>query len=368
MPKILMCNVKLKPKRCFAGLWIILAASLFAGPVHALGDKSANSAAKASTEITKTFGELSLSLSLTLSVPESKVSAIAGAEKSRDVSQLESAVQDKRLSELNAEIAAIEKQIGEQKRRLNIAPESSALEGENTSDALVSSGLLPELVTAPDQTATGVESDFVRENSKPKARESNANTIIWEDITAVDLPLFSGMKWIVALSAFLVVTFALRWNRRRKAVPVGEVVKSDGERVMLKNLESTQALKSVQPLDMTGLLPSVDNQILQTPAEPALKNEPGVLLPPEYEKLEEADIYLRFGHDKLAEEALRDAITINPENPQAYLTLLRIFFAREDSAAFLEYAQKLKSFADKSVWATVAKMGRNLDKDNSLYH
>jgi tetratricopeptide repeat protein len=72
---------------------------------------------------------------------------------------------------------------------------------------------------------------------------------------------------------------------------------------------------------------------MKTPAYVEQKTQS--ILPPEYETLEEADIYLRFGHDKLAEEALREAIKINPGNPQAYLTLLRICFSRKDSALFL---------------------------------
>jgi pilus assembly protein FimV len=84
--------------------------------------------------------------------------------------------------------------------------------------------------------------------------------------------------------------------------------------------------------------------------------------------LEEADIYLRFGHDKLAEEALREAIRINPKNPQAYLTLSRLYSSRGDSLGFLALAKQLKPLCDESVWNTVAEMGRNLDPDNILYN
>jgi pilus assembly protein FimV len=105
---------------------------------------------------------------------------------------------------------------------------------------------------------------------------------------------------------------------------------------------------------------------MKTPAHIEKKSQS--ILPPEYEMLEEADIYLRFGHDKLAEEALREAIRINPRNPQAYLTLSRIYFSRGDTLGFLDLAKQLKSISDVNVWNKVAEMGRSLDSNNPLYN
>lgn len=105
---------------------------------------------------------------------------------------------------------------------------------------------------------------------------------------------------------------------------------------------------------------------MKVPAQTA-EAKPQAILPPEYEMLEEADIYLRFGHDKLAEDALREAIKINPRNPQAYLILLRIYSSREDAAKFTEVAKQLKPIGDESVWARVVEMGRSLDPDNPFY-
>jgi hypothetical protein len=106
-------------------------------------------------------------------------------------------------------------------------------------------------------------------------------------------------------------------------------------------------------------------QTMKTPAYVEQKTQS--IFPPEYEMLEEADIYLRFGHDKLAEEALREAIKINPRNPQAYLTLLRICFSRKDSADFVALAKQVQPLSDENVWAKVAEMGRSLDPANALY-
>ena len=104
---------------------------------------------------------------------------------------------------------------------------------------------------------------------------------------------------------------------------------------------------------------------MKIPARAAQDAQP--ILLPEYELLEEAEINLRFGHDKLAEEVLKEAIKINPKNPHAYLILLRIYVAREDTAAFLAVGQRLKLLGDESAWKKAAEMGRKLDPDNQLY-
>jgi Tfp pilus assembly protein FimV len=109
----------------------------------------------------------------------------------------------------------------------------------------------------------------------------------------------------------------------------------------------------------------VNGQTMKTSAHKEEKLES--IMPPEYEMLEEVDIYLRFGHDKLAEELLREAVKVNPKNPQIYLKLLRIYFAREDIAAYQEEAQHLKSLGNEMAWAEAAKMGLNLEPGNALY-
>ena len=88
---------------------------------------------------------------------------------------------------------------------------------------------------------------------------------------------------------------------------------------------------------------------------------------PEYDLLEQADIYLQFGHDKLAEEVLQEALIINPKNVQIYLTLLDIYDTRNDAVKFAEFASELEAHADKKIWDRVCKMGKRIDPDNDLY-
>lgn len=76
---------------------------------------------------------------------------------------------------------------------------------------------------------------------------------------------------------------------------------------------------------------------------------------------------MQFGHDKLAEEVLQEALIINPKNEQIYLTLLDIYDTRNDALKFAEFASELEGHADKKIWERVCKMGKRIDPDNELY-
>ncbi len=109
----------------------------------------------------------------------------------------------------------------------------------------------------------------------------------------------------------------------------------------------------------------VGSQSMKVPAFKEQKAQP--TLPAEFDLMEEANIYLRFGHDKLAEEVLRDALKINASNPDIYISLLGIFDTRGDAKGFEQVAKKLKPLADEATWKQVAAMGKVLDLGNPLY-
>lgn len=90
-------------------------------------------------------------------------------------------------------------------------------------------------------------------------------------------------------------------------------------------------------------------------------------VPPEYELLMQAKQYLRTGNDKLAEDALIQAIQINPKNIFGYQALLSIYESRADTKRFENVAQLLKENGDAAAFEEAAEMGRKLDPDNPLY-
>jgi hypothetical protein len=163
----------------------------------------------------------------------------------------------------------------------------------------------------------------------------------------------------LGLTLLLVVT-GLVWYRRYAKTA------RQWKRGSFQHLSDVHDPELVLPSAIAKTVLTVDEQAGKTLVNDEQKSLS--VLPPEYEMLEEADIYLRFGHDKLAEEVLRAAIKTNPKNPQAYVKLLRIYFAREDCAAFLAVARHLKALEDETAWEKATEMGRNLDPGNALYN
>lgn len=295
----------------------------------------------------KPSDKLSLTLSMTLSDPAIVSTRPDIPTGTNDTPQGEPVAKDKRLNELYAQIAETEKMIKEQQIQLDMLnrPSSTGLAGSS----VASSGAIAQSSVADNVPAN---------TDKRQIRPQMAGLDVLPP-SKVQNSQFGSLEtsWVqlaIGLIVLLLTAPGFVWYRKLKTA-------QQGKRGKLEVLSDAQAddeaiIKAPVP---------VVEQSIKTPAYTEKKMQS--ILPPEYEMLEEADIYLRFGHDKLAEEALREAIKINPGNPQAYLTLSRIYFSREDRAAFLALAEQLKSLNDENIWNKIAEMGRNLDPGNSLY-
>jgi pilus assembly protein FimV len=319
---------------------------------HASSGKTEHSTNVDGKEKIKPSGKLSLTLSMTLSVPASASTQPASAPRISDVPQGAQASKEKRLSELYSQIAETEKLIQAQQRQLAnfdgprnspTNPGAPSVAGSGMSAQSAVASIAPKV----DHTQT-----------KPKMVAAEIKPAGQGVMKQIELLEMSWVKLATGL-ALLLVALAFVWYRKVQTAHLGtshhfkipNQVHEDTESAM----PSTITKKSVPLVERSMKVPAYIEQKTQS------------ILPPEYEMLEEADIYLRFGHDKLAEEALREAIKINPRNPQAYLTLSRIYFSHGDSAAFLTLANQLKPLSDVNVWDKVAEMGRSLDPDNPLY-
>lgn len=83
----------------------------------------------------------------------------------------------------------------------------------------------------------------------------------------------------------------------------------------------------------------------------------------------EAEVYMAYGREVQAEEILKDAIIKDPKRYELHLKLLEIYAGRNDKEAFETVAGELYATLGSAdpTWHKVAEMGRKLEPDNPLY-
>jgi pilus assembly protein FimV len=299
----------------------------------------------------KPSDKLTLTLSMTLSIPGSEPVLSGNSTKIGETLQPDSLTKEKKLSALNAQIAEIELMIKAQQSQLDIST--------NSPDSRVaSSGVLAQTTSVGSIPGDGSVPGVGNEQPKPKIVAPDILQAGKEENSRSGLLEMSWIKPAIGLGMVLLAVPGFIWYRRYQTA-------QQWKRDSFHDLTDVHDPELVLPPPIVQTSLPVTEQTIIPPAYDEENSQS--ILPPEYEMLEEADIYLRFGHDKLAEEVLREAIKVNPKNPQIYLRLLRIYFAREDSVAFLAVAKHMKPLGDGMAWVKAAEMGRNLDPDNVLY-
>jgi Tfp pilus assembly protein FimV len=318
--------------------------------------------------------KLSLKLSMTLSIPGNAATQPDHPGKASGAPPGDSAAKQRRLSELYAQIAETEKVIQARQRQLATL-DTPAITPPNAlpntppnapSNAPSNHGVAGASVAVAGVTAQSVVAgnapNIGKEKIKPQNAAQDVQSARNELMSQIEALKTHGAELATGLAVILLIlltSLGFVWYRK-----VQSAHQEKSQRLEMVN-DVHEDAESVLPPAITKTSVSVVDLTMKTPAYTSPKIQS--ILPPEYEMLEEADIYLRFGHDKLAEEALREAIRINPKNPQAYLTLSRVYSSRGDSLSFLALAKQVKSLGDEGVWDKVADMGRNLDPNNTLY-
>lgn len=325
-------------------LWVSHSGAVETGrPVEKTGD----------VEKTKEYGDLSMSLSLTLSPVDVKRRQSIAAEQPVDNQPVVLKEGRNNLGELGAEIDAIEKLIDARQRLLS------------TTTADPASPLSKPSIDMSPLPDSGGASSAVADVRSPGVSGDVSPTIDWAEyfgsngLLALRNAIADGSA--VKLTLAILVVPGLIWYLRRRSAKLAKPSRYGTVSEMHDGGTGQSRIMDVVSVRLAGTDSMANNLGSSSKIEQNI-------FPPEYGKLEEAEIYLRFGHGKLAEEALKEAIRLNPESPHAYLALLRIYFDRKDRASFAELAQQLHSLGDKSNWSMVTEMGRTLDTDNPLYY
>ncbi|MFZ6799927.1 FimV/HubP family polar landmark protein [Undibacterium sp. Di24W] len=89
----------------------------------------------------------------------------------------------------------------------------------------------------------------------------------------------------------------------------------------------------------------------------------------EVDPVAEADVYIAYGRDSQAEDILKEALRTQPDRHAVRLKLLEIYFGRKDIRSFELYSGELYGMTrgEGEDWAQAASMGISLDPNNPLY-
>ena len=304
-------------------------------------------------------GRLSLSLSTSLTISGNAIGSPAGAKENSDALQEDLIAKEKTLGELNAQIAEMKTVIKGLQTKLSLTAASAV--GASGVSAQREAGVTPVVAQI-----TPVGPARIKVMSPMLAAEVNppSNFTDWSR---------SHIKELLAALSCIVLASGFFWRRKRKLESgrsasglfdtLNHPQPEDANKEPVKNAKE-EANPATASSVVTQTL-AMGDQSMKVPAYKSQKTQS--MLPPEYDLLEEADIYLRFGHDKLAEDVLRDALKINPANPEIYMTLLGIFDTRGDAKGYEKTALQLKIIADAATWKKAAESGKKLDIGNPLY-
>jgi pilus assembly protein FimV len=182
----------------------------------------------------------------------------------------------------------------------------------------------------------------------PAAQESGSEGLLSDWLEPVRLALLGALSLLLGGGAWY-------WLQRRS---------------QQEESEETQIFKGIIPVPAapttkeTVVLPT---QATYKQTEPVTRTPPFRLVP---NPLERADLLLAVGNYAEADNILRQALTVEPENTALLAKRLDVHFAAHDTEAFAKEAEvlheKLKDKADP-LWSRVTQMGRELCPGHTLF-
>ena len=99
------------------------------------------------------------------------------------------------------------------------------------------------------------------------------------------------------------------------------------------------------------------------------KTGPGTIDTDEVDPVAEAEVYIAYGRDAQAEEILKEAMARDKGRHEIALKLLEIYHARKSATAFETVAKELRTAVGENhpMWQKAAAMGAQIDPTNPLY-
>lgn len=275
------------------------------------------------------------------------------AAEQKQAAQDEAVAKQKALNEANERAAALEKNIKDMQRLVELKNQSmAALQKNAEKPAPAASIPVPPVVKPePAKPAEAAKKPVPAEQPKPVA--SAVDTGNWyDDIN----PLYAGAAAVGVLLLAL-LGFMTKSRRRREGLTKFENSIMTNVEVKPNTVYGTQGGASVNT-NNTSFLTDFSQSGL------------GNLDTHDVDPIAEAEVYMAYGRDAQAEEILKEAMVKDPARHEIKLKLLEIYAARNNLPAFESVATELYSALggeNTPLWEKAAELGRKLDPNNPLY-
>ena len=260
---------------------------------------------------------------------------------------------EKALKEANDRISQLEKTIKDMQRLVELKSAGMAAAQEKAEAVAKPEPQEVKEAPKPEPQKTATQPDSAKApqpaaeaKPKPKAPVKPAAAPLPPEPSFVESLLANPLH--LALIGLVLVGGAAFWLMRRRRA------------------EGSRASTLFAPTAGEGAVPpgAAAGAIAAASAAPAMETPTA-----DVDAVEEARSYVMHGRDGQAESILKDAIAKNPKREAAYLSLLEIYAARKDKAAFAKYAGELNTLTGGAgkTWLRAAAMGYAFDADNALY-
>ena len=277
------------------------------------------------------------------------------AAELKQAAQDEALAKQKALKEANDRAAALEKNIKDMQRLVELKNQSMA-DLQKNAEKPAAAEVKPEVPVAKPEAE--VKNPVAPVKAEPKkALPSPVAPVVetgnwYDDIN----PLYAGGAAVGALLIAL-LGFMAKSRRRREGL-------SKFENSIMTNVEAKP--NTVYGTQGGASVNTNNTSFLTDFSQSGLGN----LDTHDVDPIAEAEVYMAYGRDAQAEEILKEAMAKDPGRHEIKLKLLEIYATRKNLPEFESVATELYSALggeNTPVWEKAAELGHKLDPNNPLY-
>src|SRR5450830_619898 len=369
-----------------------LAGQVANGPSRKAGDSRQSSSGKVTARVEEKSGAGDAKDKLQLS--KAGASDRAAAEKAAAEDKIAA---DKAIAEANERVKALEKNVSDLQKLLEIKNKTLAEMSEQQKAAAAKPETPAQPTPAPaaavkpeERPAEAKPAEVAAEQPKPEtpapapaapapaaAPAAVAPKVAAAPVPAVKANFFDNIQDnpFVLPGAGALVALLAAWgivrvrNNRKKAATAAsaDADKEDEPGKVTKQPEPTPEAATVavaEPETAPEVVAETAPETVAATAAVAAASEPDAVDP-----ISEADMYISYGREEQAEDILRLALKSDPNRQAIRLKLLEIYSKRQDVEGFNDVARELHDATGGigSEWEQAAAMGIVLDPTNPLY-